>query len=101
MGCAVARVHQVIKAGRPQHPADVEVTGYEPPARYAFRGVAGPVRPVGEFPFSTGGQTTRVSFSLSVELKGIKKVLMSRTVQRAMDGEVKVIDQAKDVLERS
>jgi uncharacterized membrane protein len=96
------RVHQVIKgpAGL-SIPADVEVTGYEPPARYAFRGVAGPVRPVGEFLFSAEGQTTRVSFSLSVELKGIKKVLMSRAVQRAMDGEVKAIDQAKNELERS
>lgn len=95
------RVHQVIRgpAGLGV-PADVEVTGYEPPTRYAFRGVAGPVRPVGEFLFSAQGQATRVWFSLSVELTGIKKVLMSRAVQRAMDGEVKAIERAKDVLER-
>ena len=47
------RVHQVIKGpGGLSVPADVEVTGYDPTTRYAFRGVAGPVRPVGEFLFS-------------------------------------------------
>jgi hypothetical protein len=95
-------VHQVIKgpAGI-SVPADVEVTGFEPMARYAFRGVAGPVRPVGEFLFSRDGEGTHVSFSLSVELRGIKRMLMSRAVQRAMDGEVQAIDQAKAVLEHS
>ena len=68
------RVHQVIKGpGGLSIPADIEVTGYEPAARYAFRGVAGPIRPVGEFLFSTEGEYTRVSFSLLVELTGIKK----------------------------
>ena len=96
------RVHQVIKGpGGLSVPADVEVTGFESMARYAFRGVAGPVRPDGEFLFSPDGARTRVSFSLSVELTGIKKMLMSRAVQRAMDGEVQAIDQAKAVLERS
>jgi len=96
------RVHQVIKGpGGLRVPADVEVTGYEPTFRYAFRGVAGPVRPVGEFLFSAEEDQTRVTFSLSVELTGVKKMLMSRAVQRAMDGEVQAIDDAKAVLERS
>ena len=42
-----------------------------------------------------------MSFSLAVELSGIKKLLMSRPVQRAMDAEVQAIEQAKAVLERS
>jgi len=96
------RVHQVIKGpGGLSVPAHVEVTGYEPMTRYAFRGIAGPVRPVGEFLFSEDGERTTVSFSLSVELTGIKKLLMSRAVQRAMDREVQAIEQAKAVLERS
>jgi len=90
------RVHQVIKGpGGLSVPAHVEVTGYEPMTRYAFRGIAGPVRPVGEFLFSGQGERTTVSFSLSVELTGIKKLLMSRAVQRAMDGEVRAIEQAR------
>lgn len=96
------RVHQVIKGpGGLSVPADVEVTGYDPTTRYAFRGVAGPVRPVGEFLFSAEQERTTVSFSLAVELSGIKKLLMSRPVQRAMDAEVQAIEQAKAVLERS
>lgn len=96
------RVHQVIKGpGGLRVPAHVEVTGYEPPTRYAFRGVAGPVRPVGEFLFSAEQERTTMSFSLAVELSGIKKLLMSHPVQRAMDAEVEAIEQAKAVLERS
>ncbi|MER7555653.1 SRPBCC family protein [Nocardioides sp. NPDC126508] len=96
------RVHQVVKgpAGL-SIPAHIEVTGYEPTTRYAFRGIAGPVRPVGEFVFSPDGERTMVSFSLSAELAGIKRLLMSRAVQRAMDGEVHAIEQAKVILERS
>src|SRR5689334_7564887 len=54
-----SRVHQVVKGpGGVGVPADVEVTGYDPPVRYAFQGVAGPVRPVGEFRFEGAGDST-------------------------------------------
>jgi uncharacterized protein YndB with AHSA1/START domain len=97
-----SRVHQLVKGpGGRGIPADVEVTGYEPPARYAFRVVAGPGRPVGEFRFAADGERTSVSLSLSADLTGIKKVMMSRAVQRSMDAEVQALDQAKAVLERS
>jgi hypothetical protein len=56
---------------------------------------------VGEFRFAADGEGTSVSLSLSADLTGIKKVLMSRSVQRAMDGEVHALDRAKAVLERS
>lgn len=47
-----AHIHQVVKGpGGRGIPADVEVTRYEPPTRYAFVAVAGPVRPAGEFRF--------------------------------------------------
>ena len=97
-----SRIHQVVKGpGGRGIPADVEVTAYETPNRYAFRVVAGPVRPVGEFRFAADGEGTSVSLSLSADLTGIKKLLMSRSVQRAMDGEVRALDRAKAVLERS
>jgi uncharacterized protein YndB with AHSA1/START domain len=97
-----SKVHQVVKGpGGRGIPADVEVTGYEPSTRYAFRVVAGPVRPVGEFRFAADGEGTSVSLSLSADLTGIKKVLMSRAVQRSMDGEVQALDRAKAVLEHS
>ena len=97
-----ARIHQVVKgpAGR-GIPADIVVTAYEPTTRYAFRVVAGPARPVGEFRFAPDGDATAVSLSLSAELRGLKKMLMSRSVQGAMDGEVRGLDRAKAALESS
>jgi uncharacterized membrane protein len=96
------RVHQVVKGpGGRGIPADIEITGYEPSARYAFRVVAGPVRPVGEFRFTGEDRATTVSLSLSADLTGVKKLVMSRAVQRSMDGEMQALDRARAVIESS
>jgi uncharacterized protein YndB with AHSA1/START domain len=79
-----ARIHQVVlgPAGR-GIPADIEITGYEPDTRYAFTVVAGPVRPNGEYRFApTPDGGTEVSFTLRAELTGVKRLLMSRPVQK-------------------
>lgn len=97
-----SRVHQVVKGpGGRGIPADIEITHYEQGSRYAFRVVAGPVRPVGEFLFAADNGSTTVSLSLSAELTGFKKLVMSRPVQRSMDGEMKALDRAKTVIEGS
>jgi uncharacterized membrane protein len=97
-----SRVHQVVKGpGGRGIPADIEVTAFERSSRYAFRVVAGPVRPVGEFAFSGEDGSTTVSLSLSAELTGLKRLLMSRPVQRSMDGEMGALDRAKAVIESS
>ena len=94
------RIHQVVQGpGGRGIPADIEVTAYEPSTRYAFRVVAGPVRPVGEFRFAPDGDATTVSLSLSAELNGIKKLLLSRPVQGSMIGEMQALDRAKAVIE--
>jgi hypothetical protein len=59
--------------------ADMEVTAYEPPLRYAFTVTAGPARPVGDYRFTPRGDTTEVTFALSAHLNGVKKLLMSKT----------------------
>lgn len=95
-----SRVHQVVKGpGGRSIPADIEVTAYQPPKRYAFRVVAGPVRPTGEYRFTGGDETTTVSLSLDAQMSGLKKLLMSRAVQKSMDGEMHALDRAKAVLE--
>ena len=96
------RVHQVVKGpmGRGIG-ADIEVTANEPPTRYAFQVVAGPVRPRGEFRFIETPNGTELHFSLAAELGGIKKVLMSGAVQASMDGEMAGLDTAKRRLESS
>jgi hypothetical protein len=80
-------------------PADLRVRTYDAPARYAFDVIAGPVRPSGEFDCVSTSAGTTVTLSLSAELRGLKKVLMSRSVQAAMDSEVAALDTAKAILE--
>jgi uncharacterized protein YndB with AHSA1/START domain len=97
---AGARIHQVVKGpGGGGILADIEVTAHEPPTHYAFRVTTGPVRPVGEFTFTPDGDDTTVSFSLSADLTGIKRLFMSRPVQSSMDGEVAALDTAKAIIE--
>jgi uncharacterized protein YndB with AHSA1/START domain len=97
---AGSMIHQVVLGPRGRGiPADIRITTYEPPNRYAFKVIAGPVRPVGEFRLMGAGDTTEVTLSLSADLGGIKKLLLSRSVQTAMNGEVAGLDTAKRLLE--
>jgi uncharacterized membrane protein len=79
--------------------ADIEITAYEPTSLYAFQVVAGPARPQGEFRFTPAGDGTEVSFALTAELTGLKKMLMAGAVQKSMDGEMTNLDKAKAILE--
>ena len=80
-------------------PSDFEITAYEPDTHLAFRVTAGPVRPVGDYTFRPVAEGTEVTLKLSAELSGVKKLLMSRPVQKAMESEVAGLDRAKQVLE--
>lgn len=90
---------RVAGPGGRQVPADFELTEYEPDVKVAFRGVSGPVRPHGSYTFSAVEGGTSVTFSLSAELTGTRKLLMGKPVQKAMDGEMASLDKAKAVLE--
>lgn len=81
-------------------PADYEITASEPNERIAFRAVAGPVRPEGEFVFEAIGQATALTFSLRTELTGWKRLVMGRAVQSTMDAEMQALDRLRDLLER-
>ena len=95
-----ATIHQVVDGpGGRGIAADIEVTDYDPPTRYAFKVVAGPARPVGEYRFAPSGSGTEVSFSLQAELGGLKGLFMSGPVQRSMDGEMAALDTAKRLIE--
>jgi len=94
------RVHQVVQGpGGRGIAADLEVTAYEPPSRYAFQVVTGPARPRGEFLLTPAGNGTQVRFSLGAELRGLKRFLLGRPVQRSMEGEMAALDRAKAVIE--
>ena len=90
---------RVAGPGGREVPADVEVTTLEPDVEVAFRGIAGPVRPDGGYTFAALEDGTLVTFRLSAELTGIKKFLMGKPVQKAMDAEMANLDKAKAVLE--
>ena len=79
--------------------ADYEVTTYEPGRALAFRAIAGPVRPTGEFRLEAMPDGTRLTFALDAELSGIKKLLMGGAVQKTMDAEVASLATLKRVLE--
>jgi len=94
-------VHQVVTGpgGRGSFPADYEVTAYEPPSRFAFRVIKGPVRPVGEYRFAPAGSGTEVSFSITAELGLITKLFLGKQVQNSMDLDVAALDKAKELVE--
>ncbi len=94
------KIHQVVKGpGGRGIAADLEVTDYAPPTLYGFRVTAGPVRPTGQYRFASQGSATSVTFSLQAHLGGLKKMLMSRSVQSSMDQEMGYLDTAKSLLE--
>jgi uncharacterized protein YndB with AHSA1/START domain len=99
-GDAGTRIRQVVKGpGGRGIGADIEITANEPPTRYAFQVVAGPVRPHGEFRFTPSATGTDVRFTLDAELSGLKRLLMSGMVQGSMDSEMRGLDDAKRIIE--
>lgn len=81
--------------------ADIEISAYEPTTLYAFRAVEGPIRPVGSYAFATTEGGTEVTFTLTAEVTGLKKMIMAAAVQKSMDGEMSALDTAKKILEAS
>lgn len=80
--------------------ADYEITDYDAPNRLAFKAIAGPVRPTGEYRLAKAGDGTKVTFSLDAKLSFLKRLLMSRSVQKSMDVEMSSLDKLKKVLEK-
>ena len=97
------RIHQVVAGpGGRGIAADLEVTAYEPPVRYAFRTVSGPVRPSGEYRLAAiGADATDLSFALTADVTGWKRLVMGGAVQKSMDSEMAALDRAKAILEGS
>jgi len=92
---------QVAGPGGRSIPADIEVTAFEPNSYVAFRVIAGPVRPQGEYRFTSSGGATEVTFTLAATLTEIKKLIMSKPVQKSMNSEMSNLDTAKRILEQA
>lgn len=81
--------------------ADYEVTVYEPNRRYEFRTTNGLVLPLGRFALEEANGGTRLTLRLNAVMSGIGGLLLSRTVQKTMETEVRAIERMKQVLEDS
>jgi uncharacterized protein YndB with AHSA1/START domain len=79
--------------------ADYEITAYEPPQRLAFKAIAGPIHPTGAYDLAEVDGGTSITFTLSVELSGWKRLVMGGQVQSTMDAEVASLERLKAVLE--
>ncbi len=77
---------------------DYEITDLQPNQLIKFRVIAGPARPEGTYQFESLGQTTRLTFNLHFEPKGIAR-LMDGMIQKTMQSEVAALENLKKVLE--
>lgn len=93
-------VHQVIAGplGRGIN-ADIEITEYAPNSRYAFKAIGGPFRPVGSYDFADSAGGTDVTFTLGGEIRGLKKVMMEKPIEKNLAAEMAALDTAKKILE--
>ena len=95
-----ARYRQGVKGpGGRRIAADYEVSAVEPNRRIAFRAIAGPVRPTGEYRFEATPDGTKMTFKLDAELGWLKGLLMGGAVQSSMNAEMAALDNLKRILE--
>jgi uncharacterized protein YndB with AHSA1/START domain len=86
-------------AGIGQVAADTEFTAYDPPNSYAFKVIAGPVRPQGSFTCTEVEGGTAVTMKLAADIKGPQKFVFSKPAQSAMNATMAALDKAKAILE--
>jgi len=81
------RVHETRRIGSREMDTSYEITAHEPPHRSSFRGIAGPVRPVGTMTVEPidGGAKSRVSIEFDLVGHGIGRLFapMARKQARA------------------
>ncbi len=93
------RYSQRVDVGGREVSADIEVTAFDPDERLGFRAVAGPAPLDGSLTFRGAEGGTAVTFTLHCELTGVKRVLLTKQLQQAMNGEMSNLDNAKAILE--
>jgi uncharacterized protein YndB with AHSA1/START domain len=78
------------RMGKREQTFTTELTEWSPPRSYAFRGIDGPVRPIGKGTLDpvADGRRTRFDFSIDFEGHGIGKVLVPLFVRRQAKKEI-------------
>ncbi len=95
------RAREVRRMGGREQAGEWEVTGHDPPRSYAFRGIGGPLRPVGSGRLEPldGGTRTRLVFSLDFEASGIGHLLRPLARSQARRTIPKNQAKLKEILE--
>jgi uncharacterized protein YndB with AHSA1/START domain len=85
-----SRSIQTRRVGRSERTLTSELTEYDPPRRFAFRGIDGPVRAVGNSTVEPleDGVRSRVTIELDFEGHGIGMLLVPLVVRRQARNEV-------------
>jgi len=85
-----SRMTQTRRIGPSERTMTMEVTEYEPPRRWAFRGIDGPVRAIGKGTVEPlgEGEGSRLTIELDFEGHGIGKLLVPLVVRRQARGEL-------------
>lgn len=77
---------------------DYEITESKPNESIKFQVTAGPARPVGTYRFEALGNSTRLTFILHYEPKGLAR-LMDPVINRSMQEEIGMLSNLKAYLE--
>lgn len=85
-----SRLTQTRRIGRGERTMTMEVTEYNPPRSWAFRGIDGPIRAIGKGSVEPleGGAGSRVTVELDFEGHGIGKLLVPLVVRRQAQKEL-------------
>jgi hypothetical protein len=77
---------------------DYEIVEYQPDQLIKFQVIAGPARPTGTYIFEAVGNSTRLTFILHFEPKGLTK-LMDPMITSSMKSEIAMLSNLKAYLE--
>jgi uncharacterized membrane protein len=77
---------------------DYEIVEYQPDQLIRFQVITGPARPTGTYKFEAVGSSTRVTFILHFEPKGLTK-LMDPMITSSMKSEIAMLSNLKAYLE--
>ena len=80
--------------------ADTQITAWDPPNGYAFKVIAGPIRPEGTISFTEVDGGTAVTFKLAVDIRGPQKFVFTKPTQTSMNATIAALDKVKAILER-
>lgn len=96
------RVHEIRRFGKREQDTSYEITEHDPPRKSSFRGIAGPVRPVGTVTVEPlgDGSKSRVTLDFNVVGHGFGVLIAPLVRMQSKKGIVKSQERLKERLEQ-